>query len=658
MKKRWFEAFGRDPNEAVSDLFTGRAGVGFDLRLDVPELLHQWFPKNMADERSRLDDALLWWLHGMQLGYTSALDDMGFAIYSKRICDALIALQLLNLPKARSAIRGDLAAWLRWLSPLRLASERDPALECYGLLTHGQPDTRHMAMWQRLAADGRPEYLTVALAGLRRLPNDGDARQNQMLMLQALFRHAVVRFHEVNGARHFFNRRFAAVRGLYPRAPDHWKGVLDDALDGIDHVGRPVATDLVAHLRESSAARGRSASSHRSPRRFPVEEAVWRALEHDIVDSVQPVARLARRFFDILEQNQEYARATGDSYNFVRTLSNLGTKLLEHQPREADMARVGVMIEHGLAWEPANVYCWMLWAKWFQVQGWRRAEEAVLREALRLFPRTPAAKVELARLLIDRGKEHWAEAEDYLRGTIDDDLDKGHAHVVMTRLLVLLGRPDDAQGMLAHFLAKNPTNTDVREAQDKLRSGAYAATAAAPRRELTESAATSSLEEVLRRGSLAGEFGRARVAGHVNGHTGRIEHESKMGDALAGFYSQWLMLPDTPACPPHAWAWNACLHWQASKPASAWEELEKGFPEAAQETRFLRTLAWPDSSNGTDSRDSHVQGDTLSRPVDAAMRDWWPLAESGDLDHRQREDIACAVMACAAANAPEFLTAT
>lgn len=660
MRERWFETFHRDPHEAVSDLFTGRAGVGSDMRLDVPELLHLWFPKNMADDRCRLDEALLWWLGEMQRSYAATLERLGFAVYSKRVCDALITLQLLDLPQARNAIRRDLAAWLRWLSPLRLASARDPALECYGLLTQGQIDTSHMAMWLRLAADLRPEYLTVALAGLRRLPNEGDARQNQMLMLQALFRHAVVRFHDVDGARHFFNRRFAAVRGLYPRAPEHWKGVLDDALHGLENVKGPVAADLAAQLRGGPAAR------KRPPRVRPVPEAEWRTLESNIVNRVQAAAILSRRLFEILEQNHSYALVVGDSYNFVRTLSNLGTKLLEYrEPGEADMARLGVMIERGLVWEPANEYCWMLWAKWFQAQGWREAEEAVLRETLRLFPGRPAPKVELARLLIDGGKEYWTEAEGYLHRTIDNDPDDGHAHVVMTRLLVARRRRDDAKRMLVEFLERNPRNVDAREAHDKLQSGAYTVTATALGQELNErhttgspEVASVSLNEVLRRGGLAGEFNQALIAAHVDGQVDLIKHESKKGDPLAGFYSQWLKLPDTPDCPPHAWAWNACLHWQESSPVDTWEELAKRFPEAGSETHFLRTLAWPDPSNGADSRRPEAPSDAMSRPVDMAMRDWWELAEAGHLDRSQRDDIACAVMACAAANAPEFVTAT
>ena len=661
MTDRWFEAFRRDPHEAVSDLFTGRAGVGLEMHLDVPELLCRWFPTTREDDRSRLDGTLLWWLREMQGSYASLVERLGFPVYGKRICDALIALQLLNLPCARDTIRADLAAWLSWLTPLRLASERDPALECYSLLTHGQSDIGHMAMWLRLAADRRPEYLTVALAGLRRLPNGGDARQNQVLMLQALLRHAVVRFHDVNGARHFFNRRFAAVRGLFPRAPDHWNGILDDALRSLEHEQNPVAVNLAAHLRENQAANRPRASSRRSSHCLPVPDAAWQTLERDIVNSKQPADRLPHQLFDILERNHEYALASGDSYPFVHTLSNVGSKLLEHHELStADMTRFGVMVERGLVWEPANPYCWMLWAQWFQVQGRREAQEAILRETLRLFPHNAAAQVELARLLIDRGEECWTEAEHYLRRTIYEDPDNGHAHVVMVRLLAQQGQPDDAERTLVDFLERNPDDSVASKALNTLRTGTFAATATAPSHQLNDSpstdapeAASVSLQEVLRRGGLAGEFNQARIAGHVNGQTELIQHESQKGDALAGFYSQWLRLPGTPDCPPHAWAWAACLHWQREETADAWEQLAKDFPEAASETHLLRTLAWPASSNGTIPR--YQESDSaLSRPIDAIMRDGQALLAATDLDQRDRDDFACSLMACAAVNPPEF----
>ena len=135
MTNPWFEAFRRGPEKAVADLFSGRAGVGSSMRLDTPELLYQAFPPTLADERAQLDDALLSWLHSMRQDYASQVKRLGFPAYGKRVGDCLIALQLLDLPEAKSRMRADLGAWLRWLLPLRLAPERDPALECFRLLT-------------------------------------------------------------------------------------------------------------------------------------------------------------------------------------------------------------------------------------------------------------------------------------------------------------------------------------------------------------------------------------------------------------------------------------------------------------------------------------------------------------------------------------------
>ena len=255
MTDRWFEAFRGDHVQAVADLFSGRAGVGSNLRLDVPELLYQAFPPTLADERARLDEALLSWLLGMRQDYAKQVGRLGFSVYGKRVGDALIALQLLELPEAKRRVRADLDPWLRWLMPLRLAPERDPALECLRLLTRGQPDASHTALWLRLAADPRPEYLTVALAGLQLLPNQDNAKTNQLLMLQALLRHAVKIRHEPSAARTFFNRRFAALRGLFPRGPQHWNRVLGGALDGfLEHTQDQVAKELAATLQTTRLA--------------------------------------------------------------------------------------------------------------------------------------------------------------------------------------------------------------------------------------------------------------------------------------------------------------------------------------------------------------------------------------------------------------------
>ncbi|MBF0444449.1 MAG: hypothetical protein HQL68_02585 [Magnetococcales bacterium] len=133
----WRNQFEDDPEKAVADLFSGRAGVGSGLRLDIPELLYQEFPPlpQYEDKRKLLDKALLAWLHFMRRDYAKQVGRLGYNVYCKRICDGLISAQLLKLPTTIYQVREMFDNWLRWLKPLRLAPERDPALESWRLLT-------------------------------------------------------------------------------------------------------------------------------------------------------------------------------------------------------------------------------------------------------------------------------------------------------------------------------------------------------------------------------------------------------------------------------------------------------------------------------------------------------------------------------------------
>ena len=658
MTDRWFAAFRRDPNQAVADLISGRAGVGSDFRLDMPELLFQAFPPTLSDERAQLDDALLCWLLRMRESYDAQVKRLGFPVYGKRISDVLIALQLLDLPAARDRIREEVDAWLRWLEPLRFAPERDPALECLRLLTRGQPDGRHTALWLRCAADPRAEYLTVALAGLQRLPNQGNAHINQVLMLQALLRHAVRSRRETDAARSFFNQRFAAVRALFPRGPQHWKQVLNDALDGfLDHRKDQAAHELADTLREHSPA-----PPHRSSQvRSPAPEGQWERLKAEVLDSADPPEALAKRLFEILEQNHRYAEATGMSHFFVRTLHNVGSPLLKLHPLGgADMKRFGFMIERALVWEPANPFCWMLWADWFRSQGHRDGREYTLREMLRLFPNDAHARVELGRLLITHGEAYWEEAEHWLQQAMRRAPNSGHPRVVMARLLALRNRRAEADAILSEFLARYPDNETAQRSLDRLRGDGGVAAGVfdedggtitqKPNDGVLPVSRPGVLDELVRRGRLAGEFSRAQLA-KTRGHaapTDLIKRQAANGDPLAGFYSQWLMPAETPECPPHAWAWNTCRHWQQSAAPDSWGNLVALFPEAVPETEFLQVLAGrKDQAGAAWWRERHLTGaKRASRAVDAFMFSAHEQLES--VDGRGRDDLAAAVMACAA----------
>ena len=671
MTDPWFHAFRDGPEEAIADLFSGRAGVGSTMRLDVPEVLYQAFPPNLIQEREQLDQALMAWLLDMRDEYDSRVKRLGFATYGKRVGDALIALQLLELPEGRRRIREGLSDWLRWLRPLRLAPERDPALECFRLLTRGQPDGGHTALWLRLAADPRPEYLTVALAGLRLLPNQDNAETNQTLMLHALLRHSVKRHHEPRGARTLFTRHFAALRGLFPRAPQHWNRVLDEVLEGfLNYTNEQVAMDLADTLRTTRLAGPGKSSTGRTAAVMPVTEEEWSDLQSRILSFKHPPEALAGWLFEILEKNHDYAVATGVSHFFVRTLHNLGHRLLEnYQLVDTDMSRFGLMIERALVWEPSNPYCWMLWAHWFRDQGQRDAYEATLRETLRLFPSNLDAQIELARLLIIHGEDGWDEAEHWLKQAREQDSDGGRSQEFMDQLLDSRRRRDE----LVESLERNPDDRVSRRLLDRLRSGIFIGTAAqavgdgrdteikeAINGEGERIRISDAVYELYRRGTLACEFSRAQIAkahGRIS-PTNSIKQEAKRGDPLAGFYSQWRLPEETPECPPHAWAWNACRHWQDSASVDRWRNLATNFPEALPETEFLRVLSATDDGNQAAEhwRLRYGSGDgTALRAVDVYMRQTQKrLASAGP---SERQGIAVAVMACAAADASELTAA-
>jgi tetratricopeptide (TPR) repeat protein len=125
---------------------------------------------------------------------------------------------------------------------------------------------------------------------------------------------------------------------------------------------------------------------------------------------------------------------------------------------------LGAAIERALFWGPTRPHSWMLWAKWFAIQGREEPREWTLREMARLFPDNEPARVELARLLIRRGKAHWDEAELWLREAAERNRDREHSHVELARLLIRRGEThwDEAELWLREAAKRNPTRQHSR----------------------------------------------------------------------------------------------------------------------------------------------------------------------------------------------------
>ncbi|HHJ21232.1 MAG TPA: tetratricopeptide repeat protein, partial [Gammaproteobacteria bacterium] len=465
MIRRWLNTFHNDPKKAVNDLFSGRAGLGSSMRLDIPELLYQEFPPlpEFQDARQLLDRALFVWLVAMRKDYARQVNRLGFAVYSKRLCDCLIATQLLELKMFPYKLRQGLDSWLHWMTPLRIAPERDPALECRRLLARYQKDAEHTSAWLRLAGDGRPEYLDVALLGLQCRPTNHDTQNNQVLMLLALLIHESVCCTNGPEANAHFKRRFAALRGLYPRGPRYWQKNLENALDLFKNRARTKVAKELHQIMSEKRAKG---TGREKPKVFPVPKHKFDALLRDLkCKPQQDAGRLAEQFITNQKQNLRFAEQTGNSFFFIRTLSKQGNLLLKRYILSPDvMGQIGQLIEQGLAWEPYNPYIWMIWAKWCAKKKQLQQLEWILRESVRLFPDQEPNRVELARLLIDRSEEHWDEAEQWLREAAERNPNNEHSRVELARLLINRGEEhwDEAERWLWEAAGRNPNNEHSR----------------------------------------------------------------------------------------------------------------------------------------------------------------------------------------------------
>lgn len=679
MTDAWRKSFLEKPSDALSTLFSG-GGKGVAFRLDTPEFLRQEFADSTADARSLLDQALYEWLCDMRAQYADRVGDLGHGVYTKRVVDAFIALQLTKLPTTREGIRASLDAWLSWLRPLRIAPERDPALECWRLMAIGQTNTNHKSDWLRLAGDGRAEYLNVGLRGLAALPNQDDAWLNQTLLLQALFRHAVAVYTEPTGARRFFNRRFASIRARYPRSEPHWRGVLKGVLDSNEYDSSGLARELDRQLRLDHESKRkhlpgtvlrRLASEHQLPPRADLQ-----VLEADIKARRASPDVLTKRFFDLIESHANYAAGSGTGYFFVRSLHNLANLLLVARAfAPSQMEPLHHRIQQAMSWEPWSPYCWMLLGDWYKGVGDVVMRESVMREMLRLFPDNEASRVELARILIAQGgEESGLEAEHWLREAVDLSDNHKYARVELARLL-LRSKGDskgEAECLLRHVLDQDPENsfalrlmaglrdTPTEHASAAIGFATNEATVRSQTHALEKPVANEWAKELVRRRELATEFARAE-RGRLSGRqvvSPSILKSANSCDPLAGFYAQWLGLENLASCPPNAWAWQACQVWQGLTSVEQWSNLERQFPDAAAETSFLRILSKGKGAVTTEGWRTKFSRLIAEPHRPAVSYIGTRIHAISKADSYRREALAFSVLVNRAAEPPVFANAT
>lgn len=496
----WLDELLADPQRAVSDLFSGRADKYPYARQRDAEFLRQVLPQREGLEREYdvLESGLLNWLVERRREDWKARTRLGLSAYVMALIEALAAVQMLELPRVAQALREQHNAYLRWLEPLRMGRAADPALELWRSHALLPGDHRFLPQWMRFcieAKNTRPEtYLTVALQGLRELPNHGDATLNLRYILRGLAeRYLANRAND--GADKEFKFNLSALRGAYQRPPQDWREWWDDALNGLTRDEADAVRDLLDERAE--------------PKKYKPEQKQARALYSDssrfpdrakelssALKSREPVAKLWPRIEALIADTLKHCNKTGESYYFTLSYHNLGNLVLKRAREYA--AHLLLWLPDALQWKPDDPYLWMLWAQCLEAidseeqAEWvywemgrffpnhehsrvelarllmrqQRNEEALalLREAADRNPDKPASRVELARLLIAQGKEHYPEAEQWLREAARLNPNNEPSRVELARLLMEHGkdRYPEAEAWLREAAERNPGNSPSR----------------------------------------------------------------------------------------------------------------------------------------------------------------------------------------------------
>ena len=643
----WLAALERDPDAAVSNLFAGRVDRGQFARLDDAEFLARALAQSGADPASRdlIDKGLSHWLATCQADDAAMRRRIGIQAHLYRLNEALAAIVLLKLARSAHQLRDMHFAYRRWLSQYDYGYGDSPYAGYWRALAATQVDQRFQNQWHDFvvrAGERYPSYaLHIGLTGLRGLDLPSD--QRLLRLLNALLRRAWRIGTEAAAVE--FAKRLGAVAADIPMAKDGWRGRvlrLLESLEAEEQAHQHTLTRLQAfHQVLTQALKPwigdiglglATAQSIRIPELPTFQERLHIAQQ---LHESRPLA--IEHALDLLRRHRAYAEASGDAYFFVRTLCNLGHRVLQ-QPgvdgRTLDELRT--LLWHALVWEPINPYSWSFWAELEQTQGREDVAESVLWEAVRRFPDNEPSRVELALLLQRRHKrEHTpellAEAEQLLREVVDINPDHAPCRGELALLLqrrydreytpelleeaeqllreVLEKQPQDfhARSGLARLLARNGRVPEAQELlalwltarEDSVLRGMLASITEgrplplpAPKVKSYRTARAAADHpsdaelQFLKANAAAARFAYARARGE-----GGNSAELSSNTDLARFYRGWFGLeaPDVGqdgVRPPYGLAALAAL-----ADPEQWRRLERDYPSNARDTVLLKRYA-------------------------------------------------------------------
>jgi tetratricopeptide (TPR) repeat protein len=444
-----------------------------------------------GEDRERLhalfDRGLLAWPEVRRDWEPERIARFGAGAYIAQVDRALVTVTRLRPICTAQSLASDHLSWEEWLTPLRRRDWID-LVDAYDLaLAANQNDRRFVARWFDRIADaawcgpGWRRTFRTGLIGLRKLPHPPASQPEARVAagLAQFASHALE--HQVLADAEYkrvFEREAAALTTLYPRNPEHWRIVWEGVLGQVADAGHRRVCNWLA---ERLAALGLiSSATAPAPQRVPISR---NAAQRQPIQPSLPsraelnalVAQLNRRGFSpelwtniraFVARHWRYAEASGESHFVVRTVTNLGHRLLHARPQREVVISVRDWAVRALALDPEDGYIWDLWAKALNTLGRQEDALAVQWETLRRFPDDPVPRNRLAEAL--RARRRAALAEAILHDAVRDFPRDAFCRVALAELLRETERPEQAETLLRDTVRDIPGNAACRVALAEL----------------------------------------------------------------------------------------------------------------------------------------------------------------------------------------------
>ena len=405
--QKWLDEFARRPLEALEHLLYGKVWLGGYESAEVAQALPQFLP---VAQHEALDSALCDWL-AKQLKNNEPPEEVSPKAYARALVNAFGLVQAIDLPRSRGWCTDHVARLWSWLKSQGAFPSRDPRPGFLRALTVSQLNRDLLSFWVSLCRQGHPEYVQLALFGLRRMPKDDDGTPERGVpraLMYGLLEYGRAAAQSGDVRKKEWLSEVDFLSAVYPLPKDKWVAPFREAM-----VGREPAKRVRVWLDERFPA----ANQREDDRKTKVQALVAPYWDSDVKPFVDIFDREPERAAPALrtriEQHRHYARETGDNYFLVRGFCRLADFLLKRRhdgPGARDPAWALDLAQEAATWAPGDPYAWSMIGRALDDLGdWSRAQ-AVFWYARRRFPHNENAHSQLGHALAMRGMVDEGEA--------------------------------------------------------------------------------------------------------------------------------------------------------------------------------------------------------------------------------------------------------